>query len=127
MANCDSHVTWDPVPPGAKLCAQSSAKKAGSPSDDYNAGVIIAKPGGGAVTWTVSDLDPGPDTLPNLVKGGYGAFAKLMSGASGPTVTLHIWIAGPDGKPDPKFDCTWTNSTAGTEKDISIIIAVQTP
>lgn len=127
MANCDSPVIWTPVPPGSKLCGQSSAKKGGKASDDYNAGVIIAKPGGGVLTWTVSDLDPGPSSLPNLLKGGYGAFVKLMSGPSGPTVTLHMWVEGSDGKPIPKFDCTWTNSTAGTETDVAVIIAVHTP
>jgi hypothetical protein len=125
MAECTLPVSWNPVPPNSKLCAQASAKKGTKPSDDYNAGVVIAKPGGGVITWTVGDLDPGPSHLSPLLIGGYGVFAKLYSGPSGPIVTLHIWIETPDGKKPKKFDCTWTNSSAGTERDIPMMIAVQ--
>ena len=122
MADCPEFVIWN-VPAGSKFCAESSAKDGDTASDDYNAGVHIAQPGGGAIDWTKSDLDPGPASLSLVKTGGYGASAKLVSGPSGPTVTLHAWIEAPKGsKP---FDCTWTNSDAGSEPHVAITIVVK--
>lgn len=124
MADCPGFVIWNPVPPGSKFCAQSSAKKAdGTKSNDYNAGVHIVQPGGTAVDWAKRHLDPGPAVLAPLNVGGYGGSGRLASGPSGPTVTLHGWIEAPDGK--KPFDCTWTNSTADTEFHVAIVIVVK--
>jgi hypothetical protein len=123
MADCPEFVIWNPVPPGSKFRAQSSAAMGGTANNDYNAGVHIVEPGGSTVDWAKSDLDPGPASLSPLKAGGYGATARLISGPSGPTVTLRAWIEAPDGtKP---FDCTWTNSEAATQFDASITIVVK--
>ena len=123
MADCQEFVIWNPVPPGSKFCAESSAKKGQTESKDYNSGVHIVQPGGTATDWKKSDLDPGPASISPLEAGGYGASTKLFSGPSGPTVTLHAWVEAPDGK--KPFDCTWTNSEAGTEFHTSITIVVK--
>ena len=122
MADCPEFVIWN-VKAGSKFCVESSAKDGDAPSDDYNAGVHIVQPGGGAIDWAKSDLDPGPASLSPLEAGGYGASAKLVSGPSGPTVTLHAWIETPNAS-NPR-DCTWTNSDAGTEFHVSITIVVK--
>ena len=123
LADCPEFVIWNPVSPGSKFCAESTAVTSnGTKSDDSNAGVHIVQPGGSATDWNKSDLDPGPSCIALLTSGGYGVSAKLLSGPSGPSVTLHGWIEAPDGsKP---FDCTWTNSDAGTEFRVSITIVV---
>lgn len=122
MPECPEFVIWN-VRPGSKFCAQSSASDGNSPSNDYDAGVHIVQPGGSAIDWAKSDLDPRPACLAPLVEGGYGASARLLSGPSGPTATLHVWIEVPGGsKP---FDCTWTNAEAGTEFHIAIVIVVK--
>jgi hypothetical protein len=122
MADCPEFVIWN-VSPGSKFCAESIARLENKPSDDYDAGVHIVQPGGGAIDWAKSDLDPGPASLAPLKVGGYGASGKLVSGPSGPTVTLDAWVEAPDGsKP---FDCTWTCSDAGTEFHVAIVIVVK--
>lgn len=123
MADCPEFVIWN-VKAGCQLWAMSSAQLGNMSSDDYNAGVHIVQPGGDATDWTKRDLDPGPANLSPLEKGGYGASGKLVSGPSGPTVTLQAWIEAPDGT--RPFDCTWTNSDAGTEFHVSITIVVRT-
>jgi hypothetical protein len=121
-ADCSEFEIWN-VPSGSKYCAQSSAKEGDTPSDDYDAGVRIVQPGGGAVDWAKRDLDPGPACLSPLQAGGYGSKAKLVSGPSGSTVTLRAWIEAPNGS--RPFDCTWTNSDAGTVFDVVIAIVVR--
>jgi hypothetical protein len=123
MAECPEFVIWN-VTEGCQFWAESSAQIGNTPSDDYNSGVHIVEPGGGATDWAKSDLDPGPANLSPLEKGGYGASGKLLSGPSGPTVTLQAWIEAPNGT--RPFDCTWTNSDAGTEFHVSITIVVRT-
>jgi len=122
MADCPEFVIWN-VPLESKFCAESSAKLENKQSNDYDAGIHIVQPGGSAIDWAKSDLDRGPASLSPLKLGGYGASGKLISGPSGPTVTLHAWIEAPGGsKP---FDCTWTNSDAGTEFHVAIVIVVK--
>ncbi len=123
MPDCPPNVIWDLVPKNSKLCAEASAVVSGgaTPSNDFDATVTIAMPDNSIVTWSKSDLKPGPKKM-TLATGGYGADGAINSGPTGPTVTLHVWIEAPGGaKP---FDCTWTNSAAGTERDVNIIITV---
>ena len=124
MPDCPGFVIWDPVPPGSKFCAKASAKnKDGKPSDDYDVGVHIVLPDGTAIDWSMKHLVPGPACVSPLQAGGYVATAKLVSGSSGPTVTLNGWSEAPGGS--KLFDCTWANSRAGTEFHASIVIVVK--
>jgi hypothetical protein len=124
MADCPEFVIWNPLKPGWKFFAQASAATStGTASNDYDASVHVVKPGGSAADWAKADLDPGPESIDSLEAGGYGASARLVSGPSGPTVTLRAWIVDSAGaKP---FDCTWTNSDAGTEFHVSIVLVVK--
>lgn len=124
MAECPEFVIWSPLKPGWKFFAKvSTATSSGTSSDDFDASVHVVQPGGSAVDWAKADLDPGPSSIDSLVVGGYGASARLLSGPSGPTVTLRAWIEDAAGaKP---FDCTWTNSAAGTEYHVSIVLVVK--
>lgn len=122
MPDCPRIVIWN-VPQGSKLFAQSTAKNGNTPTNDYDASVHIkGEPSGSVVDWAKRDLDPGPAVLAPLEDDGYGAKAKLLSGPSGPTVTLHSWIEAPGGA--TPFDCIWTNSDAGTQIDVVITLVV---
>lgn len=123
MAACPPNVIWDKVKENSKLCAEASAVASGgaTPSNDFNATLTIALADGSVVTWSKADLSPGPKKM-SLTEGAYGADGSINSGPNGPTVTLHVWIEAPDNsKP---FDCTWTNASAGTQKDVKIIMTV---
>ena len=124
MADCPEFVIWSPLKPGWKFFAEASAATStGTASNDFDASVHVVQPGGSAVDWVKADLDPGPESIDSLAAGGYGASARLLSGPSGPTVTLRAWIVDSAGaKP---FDCTWTNSDAGSEFHVSIVLVVK--
>jgi len=120
MTECDKLEAWQDVVAGSKFCAQSSAKNGANPSNDYNAGIRIVLPGGNAITWRKSDLDPGPARLDPLQAGSYGVEGTLACGPSGPATMLHVWIEPPSAS----ADCTRTNSVAGTEAFVTIAIVV---
>jgi hypothetical protein len=124
MPECPEFVIWSPLKPGWKFFAEASAAaKNGKPSNDFDASIHVVQPGGSAVDWLKADLVPGPASIDALAAGGYGASAKLISGPSGPKVTVRAWIVDAEGaKP---FDCTWTNSEAGTEFHVSIVLVVK--
>jgi hypothetical protein len=124
MPDCPEFVIWNPVNLGWKFSATASAAASdGTPTNDYDASMHIVKPGGTATDWLKADLNPGPASIASLMAGGYGVSGRLLSGPSGPTITLHAWIDAADGtKP---FDCTWTNAVAGTEDNVSITIVVK--
>ncbi len=124
MAECPEFVIWSPLKPGWKFFAEASAAtKNGTPSNDFDASIHVVQPGGSAIDWLKADLVPGASSIDALVSGGYGASARLLSGPSGPKVTLRAWIVDAEGaKP---FDCTWTNSDAGTEFNVSIVLVVK--
>ena len=117
---CKNSVVWNPVPAGSKLCAQSSAFDGANKSTNYNCTIEVdAGLGGPPTIWTKHDLDPGPAKLV-LQDEGYGLVAMLS--CFGPPVTLHVWVEPAGAK---AFDCTWTNSTPGTVRQITIFIVAQ--
>lgn len=124
MADCPEFVIWSPLKVGWRFYAEASgATNSGTPSNDFDASVRIVQPDGTAVDWAKASLNPGPSRIDSLQAGGYGGSARLVSGPSGPTVTMRAWIEDSAGtKP---FDCTWTNSNAGTEFHVSIVLVVK--
>src|SRR5882757_8766830 len=90
----DEFVIWN-VKVGSRLGASARAVSTQNvPTNDYDATIQIVQPDKTAVDWAKSDLNPGPGCM-SLVAGGYGATARLVSGPSGPIVTLHAWIEAP--------------------------------
>jgi hypothetical protein len=113
MANCSQLEIWNPIAPGSKFCAESSAD-----DSDYNSGVRIVPAHGPATQFTKVDLDPGPSCKAVGDKG-YGCRVTVRTGAGATKATLHAWTELNGVKTN---ECTWTVSGASTEKRATIVL-----
>ncbi len=111
---CNAFVLWNPVPAGSKVCSTVS-----STGDDFIARVVIMDADGGGTSFGTAALINGPACFA-LQDRGYGITGTVAVGDEAPTVTLEIFVEGPNG--DKLFECSWAFSTANSTSNINIAL-----
>jgi len=111
---CKVFALWNPIPAGSQVCASVS-----SPGDDFIARVVIMDADGGTTSFGTVALLNGPVCFA-LENRGYGITGTVAVGDEAPTVTLEIFVKGPNG--DKLFDCDWEFSTANSTSNINVAL-----